>query len=85
MTTFTIGQPVTTRTPRVVVDAGLPAGTHRFQLVVVDSRGNVSQPAQAVVRIGRVIVAPAGPLTPPAPGTPTAPLPRAGRPRRGKT
>ena len=37
MATFTRGRPVETTTPTVVVDAGLPVGSHRFQLEVVDS------------------------------------------------
>lgn len=58
MTTFVVGKPVSTATPEVVVDAGLPIGTHRFRLVVVDGSGNASRPAEVVVQVGRVIAAP---------------------------
>lgn len=60
MTQFVIGQAVTTNVPRVLVDAGLPAGRHRFRLVVVDSAGNRSQPDDRVVQ---VLAAGVGPLT----------------------
>ena len=85
MASFTVGKPIVTPTPAIAVDAGLPVGSHRFQLVVVDSSGNRSQPAVAVVTIrkpgitlpgGGVVVQP-GPILP-GPGpveqpTPTVP------------
>jgi hypothetical protein len=51
MTTFTINKPVITTTPTVVVDAGLPPGEHRFQLVVIDSGKLRSKPNVAVVTV----------------------------------
>jgi len=48
--------PITIATPAVVVDAGLPAGTHRFQLVVVNSRGQRSAPATVDVIIEKPTV-----------------------------
>lgn len=49
MATFRLNRPVTTREPRVLVDAGLPAGQHTFELVVTDASGNRSLPARVVV------------------------------------
>jgi hypothetical protein len=54
MTAFSPNKPVTTREPRVDVDAGLPAGSHTFELVVTDDAGNRSQPARVVVEIRSV-------------------------------
>jgi hypothetical protein len=51
VTKFVVNKPVVTTTPTVTVDAGLPAGVHRFQLVVVDSAGNESKPAVVAVTI----------------------------------
>ena len=61
MTKFTIDVPVITSVPSVSVDAGLAVGSHRFRLEVVDSAGNVSKPAEAVVRIQTRLVDPVGP------------------------
>lgn len=48
MAKFTVNVPVETAAPTVVVDASpdapLPAGRHRFSLVVVDDSGNESTP-----------------------------------------
>ena len=48
MTVFKLNQPVTQADPRVKVEATrvqpIPAGAHRFQLVVVDNEGNQSDP-----------------------------------------
>lgn len=62
MTKFVVNKPVVTTTPTVMVDAGLKEGTHRFQLVVVDSAGNESKPAVVVVTIkpGTILVPPIG-------------------------
>lgn len=49
MAEFRLNRPVTTRDPRVTVDAGLPAGRHTFELVVRDAAGNRSVPARVVV------------------------------------
>jgi hypothetical protein len=81
MVQFALNQTIETTAPTVTVDAGLPLGRHRFQLVVADAAGNRSQPAVAVVDIRRelptiptprVVAAPASPIDPgaPAPGQP---------------
>ncbi len=62
MTTFVRGRQVKTAEPRVVVDAGLEVGTHRFQLVVVTRDGRQSPPDVVDVVVSRVVV---GPLRPP--------------------
>ena len=53
MPEFRTGQPVETDTPDVEVTvsptAPLPAGRHRFQLVVVDDSGNRSEPSTTEV------------------------------------
>lgn len=51
MGNFQVKRTVTTKKPIIKVNAGLPAGSHRFQLVVEDSRGNRSEPSQVVVNI----------------------------------
>lgn len=56
MTTFVPKQPVSTRESVVTVDAGLPAGVHRFQLVVVDAAGLKSAPVTVDVRIQRLVI-----------------------------
>lgn len=48
---FRPNEPVATREARVVVDAGLPVGRHRFQLVVINERGQRSKPAEIVVQV----------------------------------
>jgi len=64
MVAFAVGKPVTTDTPVVTVDAGLPPGQQRFTLVVVDDSGRRSQPDQMIVTIlGRIVVGPV--ITPP--------------------
>ena len=53
MAEFRPGQPVETTTPDVEVtvtaNAPLPVGRHRFQLVVEDDSGNLSEPSTAEV------------------------------------
>ncbi len=51
MARFVVNRPIKTREPFVRVDAGLKEGRHRFQLVVVDDRGNESKPATVTVTI----------------------------------
>jgi hypothetical protein len=46
----------------VVVDAGLPIGSHRFRLEVENARGQRSQPVEVVVTVVRFVP------TPPIPG-----------------
>lgn len=50
---FAPNRPITTHEPVVVVDAGLPPGSHRFSLVVVDSEGRASAPDEVVVTVRR--------------------------------
>jgi hypothetical protein len=82
MTQFAVGQSITTTTPTIVVDAGLAIGSHRFQLVVVDSAGLRSAADVQVVAIQRqLVVGPvigtvvnpvATPVTPVRPAIPRA-------------
>lgn len=51
MAKFFPNKPVETRTPKVVVDAGLKPGRYRFELVVVDDQGNKSKPSSIIVEI----------------------------------
>ena len=55
MAEFVPGAPITTTSPTVEVtvtpQSPLPPGQHRFQLVVVDNDGNVSDPTFAEVVI----------------------------------
>ena len=53
MPPFREGQPVVTTVPRVTVDAGLPPGTYRFQLVVENQSGRQSAPTVVVVVVRR--------------------------------
>jgi hypothetical protein len=54
MARFVINQAVRTTEPTVVVDAGLPVGEHRFQLVVTDAAGNSSRPDIVTVQIAQL-------------------------------
>jgi hypothetical protein len=86
MATFAIGKPVTTTQPTIVVDAGLPAGTHRFQLEVVAKDGRTSAPSLAEVKVARGtgpvldptrridVVVPVSPLSPVSPVSPPPPV-----------
>jgi hypothetical protein len=53
MARFEINQTIVTSEPQLTVDAGLPVGRHRFQLVVEDSSGNLSDPDVAEVTVVR--------------------------------
>ena len=55
------GIPLTTREPRVTVDAGLKPGVRRFRLVVIDDGGNASPPDEILVEV-RDWTAPPGAL-----------------------
>ena len=44
-------KPFESSKPTIVIDAGLPVGDHRFQLVVVNDRGQRSQPVEVIVTI----------------------------------
>jgi hypothetical protein len=48
---FEPNRPVETTVPRVVVDAGLRPGQYRFELVVVNTRGQRSEPAVVVITV----------------------------------
>ena len=65
MVTLVHGKPLRTTEPRLVVDAGLLPGRHRFQLEVLDRGGLRSMPATASVLVARGGVAPAPPPAPP--------------------
>jgi len=98
MATFAIGKPVTTTQPTIVVDAGLPAGTHRFQLQVVAKDGRTSAPSLAEVKVARGtgpvldptrridVVVPVSPVSPPphivVPVRPLTPVVRRRRPSK---
>jgi hypothetical protein len=64
---FVPNRPVVTTTPTVVVDGGLPIGSYRFRLVVVNAAGRQSQPGEVVVTIGLTRPGLPGPITPPGP------------------
>ena len=53
MPVFVPNQPVTTREPMVVVER-LPAGRHRFRLIVEDDEGNRSAPDEVIVTVVRL-------------------------------
>jgi hypothetical protein len=80
MAKFVVGRPLTTREPAIEVDAGLPAGVHRFQLVVVNTAGVKSAPDQVLVQVRATPVVPDILPTPLQP-QPLAPL-RTRTPRR---
>ena len=67
MTVFAVNQPVATREPVVTVDAGLPVGTHRFQLVVQDDGGRSSVPVLVDVKVQRLRIDPVLPIPNPVP------------------
>ena len=48
---FTPNKPFVSRTPTVVVDAGMRPGSYRFRLVAEDESGNKSLPDERVVLI----------------------------------
>ena len=88
MVQFAPNQTIETAEPTITVDAGLPLGQHRFQLVVVDAAGNRSRPAVVVVDIQRAVpiaptpdrvVIPVSPIDPVA-VTPTPTLSPSPRP-----
>ena len=87
MTTLTRNEPFASREPTLAIDAGLPPGTHRFQLEVIDSSGLRSRPDTATLVVQRRIVGPpvldpVGPVVrPPLTGPVIRPLRRPRRPR----
>jgi len=56
MPRFDPGTSVTTREPTITVDGGLAAGTYTFRLVVIDSSGNKSAPAEVKITVKRPLV-----------------------------
>lgn len=54
MARFVINQTLFTREPRIVVDAGLRPGLHRFRLVVTDDQGLKSRADELVVQVSTV-------------------------------
>jgi PKD repeat protein len=67
MAVFQIGKAVDTTAPTVSVDAAsaLSSGTHKFQLVVVDDKGNQSKPTTVTVVVKDPVL-PTAVLTAPA-------------------
>lgn len=53
MAKFVVGETLVSEEPVIRVDAGLPVGVHRFQLVVESARGRRSRPAEVAVRVRR--------------------------------
>ncbi len=85
---FALNQPFETDQPEVDVDPGLPPGTYRFQLVVVNQAGRRSAPATVTItvrprtitppvvvdpRLGAVVTPVGGAVTRPV--TPPTPIP----------
>jgi hypothetical protein len=55
---FTPNTPFVSKTPTVVVDAGLKPGSYRFRLEVEDESGNKSRPDEQVVVVERSVLDP---------------------------
>ena len=53
MAKFEPNTPIVTREPSIVVDAGLPPGEYRFQLIVQDNEGRRSAADVQIVRVVR--------------------------------
>lgn len=51
MAKFVPNKPIETRKPSIEVDAGLPPGEYRFQLIVEDDQGRRSVADEQIVRI----------------------------------
>jgi len=64
MARFEIDRPITTAEPTITVDAGLPVGRHRFRLVVIGARRQLSPPDDAIVEIQRILIDPRPPTGP---------------------
>lgn len=74
MVSFVQGRAVKTAEPTVTVDAGLPLGTHRFQLVVLTDTGQQSAPAFASVAVVRIVTEPLNPTLSTGVLSPVTPL-----------
>ena len=57
MPVLTVGQPLESRRPTLLVENKLAAGPHRFALVVIDDAGNESAPDVLVITVRRAPVA----------------------------
>jgi hypothetical protein len=75
MAKFVVGRPLTTREPAIVVDPGLPAGAHRFELVVIGASGRKSTPDQVLVQVQSTTVVPNLRPTSLQPAAPAIPCP----------
>lgn len=64
MPVLALNQPFASALPNVVVENRLPLGRHRFELTVIDERGNESAASVHVVEVRRAVII--DPL-PPAP------------------
>lgn len=71
MPVLAIGQAIETREAALLVENRLSLGGHRFQLVVTDEQGRVSEPAELVVTVRRGLIV--GPVSP---GLTTLPIGR---------
>ena len=74
MAKFEPNKPIITREPSIIVDAGMPPGEYRFQLIVQDNEGHSSVADEQIVRIIDRIVRPRSidepePETTPPPAT----------------
>ena len=61
---FVLNKPFESVDPTVEVDAGLPAGSYRFQLVVQSESGLKSMPAEMTVVVTELGLGPLSPLEP---------------------
>jgi len=64
---FSLNKPIETVEPTVVVDRGLPAGVHRFQLIVVNRAGKSSAPVEVDVVVDPLRTATPGDIPLPGP------------------
>lgn len=58
MAKFVVGHPIVTEVPKVMVDAGLSVGQHRFQLQVLTDTGQESPPDTVVIQVRAVSIGP---------------------------
>ncbi len=67
MPVLSVGQPLESKAPVLLVENKLAVGQHRFSLVVVDDSGNESAPDVLVVTVRRPGVPPVRPRSPSSP------------------
>ena len=73
---FSLNKPFETDQATVDVDPGLPSGTYRFRLEVVDNSGRRSNPAEVTVVVEpRLVIPPIDPTRPVPVVTPTPVIP----------